>query len=457
MQQQILPKENKMGVMPVQRLVLTMSFPIMLSMLIQALYNIVDSIFVSMSSTLALTAVSLAFPLQNLMIAVAVGTSVGMNSLLSRKLGAKEREDAEKAAGNGLTLACISWAVFAIVGITLSKPFFRLFTQDEELIKLGATYTTICLFFSLGMFIDIMCERILQGTGDTIHSMVVQLVGAVANIILDPIMIFGLLGFPKLGIAGAAIATVLSQHISMILAIHYVKKNKDVTVTLKHLKMEKRIVKGIYAVGLPSIIMQSIGTLMTTGFNKILIAYGNSAVSVFGIYFKLQSFVFMPVFGLNSGLIPVIGYNYGAKKPERMMQALKTAVTVAVGIMAVGTLLFVLFPKTLLSWFNADADMMKIGLNAFPILASCFVFAGFSIALSGLFQGVGDGVYSMIISVTRQIVILLPSAWILSKVGGIHAIWYSFLIAELCSLMLTLFFFRKEYRKKVKPLYATAK
>ncbi|MFA6845895.1 MAG: MATE family efflux transporter [Sphaerochaetaceae bacterium] len=446
--------ENKMGIMPVPRLVISMSFPIMLSMLIQALYNIVDSIFVSMSSELALTAVSLAFPMQNLMISVAVGTSIGVNSLLSRKLGERDYERAEKCANNGIVLAFLSWIAFAFIGLLFSKTFFSIFSDDQNLVQLGTKYIAICLIFSFGIFIDITCERIMQATGDTIHPMIVQIAGAVTNIILDPIMIFGLFGFPTLGITGAAIATVIGQHVSMLLAIFFVRRNKEVKISVKYFKLEGKIVKDIYAVGLPSIIMQSIGTIMTTLFNKLLISYGNSAVSVFGVYFKLQSFVFMPVFGLNSGMIPVMGFNYGAKNPKRITQTIKTGIIIAMSIMIVGFLVFTLFPETLLSWFNASEQMMDIGKVALPRISLCFISAGLSIVLMSLFQAIGDGYLSMIISVTRQLVVLIPVAYLLSKLGGLDAIWYSFIIAELVSLCLTIFFFKSEYKKKIKPLYA---
>ncbi|NBK25862.1 MAG: MATE family efflux transporter, partial [Spirochaetia bacterium] len=300
-------QENKMGVRPIPSLVLSMSFPVMLSMLVQALYNIVDSMFVSHYSQDALTAVTLAFPLQNLLIAVSVGTSIGVNSLLSRKLGARDIDGARLAGGNGITLSAISWVFFAIIGLFFSKPFISFFSDDPTLIAMGTQYIAVCLFFSLAIFIDITCERILQGTGDTFHPMIIQSTGAIVNIILDPILIFGLFGFPELGILGAAIATVFAQHVSALLAIHYVRKNSEIRLTKASFRLKKQTVKDIYAVGLPSIIMQAIGTILTTSLNKILIGFGTSAVAVFGIYFRLQSFVFMPIFGLNSGMIPVIG------------------------------------------------------------------------------------------------------------------------------------------------------
>lgn len=444
--------ENKMGVMPVGRLLVSMSLPIMLSMLIQALYNVVDSIFVAQVSEKALTAVSLAFPVQNLLIAVAIGTSVGVNSLLSRRLGEKRYDAANKAAANGLILALISWAVFAILGITCSRVFFRMFTTDPELVNMGTSYTRICLVFSLGIFIDVTCERIMQATGDTVRPMIVQMSGAITNIILDPIFIFGLLGLPAMGVTGAAIATVIGQFVSMTLAVIFVRKNKEVKVKLRACRLDKQTVKDIYAVGVPAIIMQSIGTVMTVGLNKILIAFSTTATAVFGVYFKLQSFIFMPIFGLNSGMIPILGYNYGARKPERMVKTLKVGMAISVSIMAIGTLIFQFFPETLLKMFNASDEMLTIGTVALPIISLCFISAGISIVLGATFQATGDGYLSMITSITRQIVFILPSAWVLGKIVGLHGVWYSFVIAEVISLIMTIFFFRWEYNKKVKPL-----
>ena len=406
-------QENKMGVKPIPSLVLSMSFPIMLSMLVQALYNIVDSMFVSHYSQQALTAVTLAFPMQNLLIAVSVGTSVGVNSLLSRKLGAKDITSARKAAGNGLTLSVISWAFFAFIGLFFSKTFVSFFTNDPELITMGTQYISICLIFSLGLFIDIICERILQGTGDTIHPMIIQSTGAIVNILLDPILIFGLFGMPRMGVMGAAIATVFAQHISTVLAIYYVRRNKEIVLKKSSFRLEKQTVKDIYAVGIPTIIMQAIGTILITSLNKILIGFSTSAVAVFGIYFRLQSFIFMPVFGLNTGMIPVIGYNYGARKPKRITATIKVGLVVAITIMGIGTALFMLFPHILLSWFDATPEMIAIGTVAMQRISMGFVFAGVSIVLIALFQGMGYGYLSMINSVSRQLVFLLPAAYLL--------------------------------------------
>ncbi len=444
--------ENRMGTLPIPRLVVSMSLPIMISMLVLALYNIVDSIFVSLYSETALAAVSLAFPLQNLLTAVSIGTAVGVGSLIARKLGAKDREGAEKAAGEGVTIAIIGWLVFVCIGIFLTRPFFLLFSDDAALVKQGTTYGRWCLIASGAIFIDVTLERVMQATGDTVHPMVVQLAGAVTNIILDPIMIFGLVGCPPLGIAGAAIATIIGQHVSALLSILFVRNNQFVTIRKKNWKLDRRTVKEIYAVGLPSVIMQSIGTVMTSGMNKILVTFGMASVSVFGVYFKLQSFVFMPVFGLNNGLIPIVGYNYGAKKKERMNQAIRTAILIAVCIMALGTLLFCLAPGLLLSMFNAGKEMREIGMRALPILSLCFMAAGISICLMSLFQAVGDGFYSMIVSLTRQLIVLLPCAWLLARFKGLSAVWFAFVIAECASLALVLALFAWEYKRKVKPL-----
>jgi len=448
-------QENKMGIKPIPSLVLSMSFPIMLSMLVQALYNIVDSMFVSHYSQDALTAVTLAFPLQNLLIAVSVGTSIGVNSLLSRKLGAKDIEGARKAGGNGLTLSAISWIFFALIGLFFSKPFISFFSDDSALIAMGTQYISVCLFFSLAIFIDITCERILQGTGDTFHPMIIQGTGAIVNIILDPILIFGLFGFPELGILGAAIATVFAQHVSALLAIHYVRKNREIKLTKSSFRLRKQIVKDIYAVGFPSIIMQAIGTILNTSLNKILIGFGTTAVAVFGIYFRLQSFIFMPVFGLNSGMIPVIGYNYGAKQPKRITQTVRVGLIVSMSIMSAGFLVFTFLPHVLLGWFNATDEMLAIGIVAMQRISLCFISAGFCIVLMAMFQGIGEGYVSMIISVTRQLVFLLPAAYLLGRFFGLDALWYSFIIAESASLALTIFFFVHLYKKRIKHLAAS--
>lgn len=447
--------ENKMGIKPIPSLVLSMSFPIMLSMLVQALYNVVDSLYVSHYSQDALTALTLAFPLQNLLIAVSVGTSIGINSLISRKLGAKDNKAANKAAGNGITISVLSWLLFALIGLFFTRRFIAFFTTDAELLRMGHLYSAIALFFSLGIFIDITCERILQSTGDTVRPMIIQMTGAIVNIILDPVLIFGLFGAPRMGVVGAAIATVFAQHVSAAMAVYYVRKNREITIAKEDLKLAWKTVKDIYAVGLPSIIMQSIATVLNTSLNKIIIGFGTVAVAVFGIYFRLQSFIFMPIFGLNSGLIPIIGYNYGAKRPKRITEALRVGILVSLIIMGTGFLLFTVIPHIFLGWFNATDAMMAIGTVAMRRISLCFVSAGFCIVLGALFQATGDGYITMITSITRQLVFLLPSAYLLGKYYGLDALWFSFIIAESASLLLTIYYFIRLYRKKIRPL-ATA-
>ena len=449
-----IASENKMGVKPIPSLVLSMSFPIMLSMLVQALYNVVDSLYVSHYSQDALTALTLAFPLQNLLIAVSVGTSIGINSLISRKLGAQDKKAASKAAGNGITLSLLSWLLFAAIGLLFTRRFIGFFTADAELLRMGHLYSAIALFFSLGVFIDITCERILQATGDTVKPMIIQMTGAIVNIILDPILIFGWFGLPRMGVVGAAIATVFAQHVSAVMALYYVRKNKEIVIEKSDLVLEWKTVKDIYAVGLPSIIMQSIASVLNTSLNKILIGFGTAAVAVFGIYFRLQSFIFMPIFGLNSGLIPIIGYNYGAQRPKRITEALRVGIILSLTIMTIGFLLFTFIPHILLGWFNATEAMVAIGIVAMKRISLCFISAGISIVLGSAFQATGDGHFTMITSITRQLVFLLPAAYLLGKYFGLDALWLSFIIAETASLILTIFFFIKLYRKKIKPLSA---
>ncbi len=441
-------EKNIMGYESIPRLVMKISMPLMLAMLVQALYNIVDSIFVAMLSEIALTAVSLAFPLQNLLIAFAIGTSVGVNSLLARKLGENDPESAEKAASNGLFLALCTWLVFALVGIFCVKWFLSLFTDDIELLDMSTTYSRIVIIFSFGIFIEIMNERILQATGDSIHPMITQIAGAVSNIILDPIFIFAL----DMGIKGAAIATVIGQMISMLISINYVRKNKFIRIKLRKIRPEKNTIKAIYSVGGPTIIANSIGTVMTSLMNSILISFTPTAVSVFGVYFKINSFIFMPIFGLNNGMVPIIAYNYGAKNKDRMIRTLKFGATIAVSIMALGTLIFQLFPGALLSMFSASEEMMAIGVPAMRIISYHFVIAAFSISMMSSFQATGIGFASMIVSITRQLVVLIPSAWILGRLAGLEYVWYSFLLAEAVSVTICCIFFIWIYRNKIKPL-----
>lgn len=446
-------KENKMGTMPVPKLLLTMSFPIMISMIVQALYNVVDSIFVAQLGENALTAVSLAFPIQNLMIAIGVGTGVGINSILSRKLGEKHFDDANLVASNGIFLGVLSWILFALFGLTLVKPFFSAFTDNAEIMRMGTDYLSICTLFSFGVFLQIAAERIMQSTGNTLYNMFIQGAGAIINIILDPILIFGLLGAPKLGVAGAAIATVIGQIFAMSLGL-YLAFNKihDVKLSFKGFRPNIRIIKEIYAVGLPSIIMQSIASIMTFGLNKILVLFSVTAVSVFGVYFKLQSFVFMPVFGITSALIPIAAFNYGARKKERIIAATKLSAIAAFSIMMIGLILFQIIPDKLLLMFNASEDMLKIGVPALRIISLSFIFAGISIVLSSLFQALGHGILSMIVSIVRQLVLILPLCYILARILGLNYLWLAFPISEIFSITLSLFMFRFIYNKQIKHI-----
>ncbi len=444
-------RENKMGIMPVNKLLFSMALPIMISMLVQALYNIVDSVFVAQYSQNALTAVSLAFPVQNLMTAVGVGTAVGLNSMLSRRLGERRYEDANKIAENGVFLAILTWLAFALFGIVFSKVFFQMFTEIEEVIEMGKEYMFICCVFSIGVFMQIMFERIMQATGNAVYSMVIQAAGAIINIILDPILIFGKLGFPEMGIAGAAIATVIGQIIAMLLGIILtVTKIKEIKLDFRKFRPDLMAIKEIYAIGIPSIIMQSIASVMTIGLNKILVS--EVAVSVFGVYFKLQSFVFMPVFGITNALIPIVAFNYGAAKKSRMISTIKLAAVSAMSIMFLGTIVFQLFPQYLLGFFKATPEMLEIGIPALRIISICFIFAGLCIVLSSVFQALGNGFLSMIMSITRQLVVLLPCAYLLKRFVGRDALWFAFSISEIVCTIVCLCMFRWVYNKYIKKI-----
>ena len=447
------PKENKMGTMPVNKLLVTMSLPMVISMIVQALYNIVDSIFVSRLSEDALTAVSMAFPMQNLMISIAVGTGVGINAMLSRALGEKKFEAANKTAENGIFIEVLGYVLFLLIGIFVTKPFFLAQAGAGDIANMGIEYTRICLLMSFGIFMQIGFERILQSTGRTIFTMITQSTGAIINIILDPILIFGLFGMPKMGVAGAAIATVTGQICAAILAITFnLTKNPDVHISFKGFKPQIIFVKNILSVGIPSIIMSSVGSAMTFGMNKILITFSSTAVAVFGVYFKLNSFVFMPVFGLNNGMVPIVSYNYGAQNKKRLTKTIKLAIMYAVCIMFIGIMLFQFIPDVLLRLFDASDHMLEIGIPALRVISLSFAFAGICIVISSSLQALGHGFLSMMISITRQLIILLPSAYILAKFGGIHAVWWSFNIAEIASLTLSLLFFKHMYNKIIKHL-----
>lgn len=434
-------KENKMGTMPVGRLLVTMSVPMMLSMLVQALYNIVDSVFVSRIEEDALTAVSMAFPMQTLMIALGVGMGVGVNALLSKSLGEKDYELVNKSATNGIFLAMLSYLVFLVIGFTLVEPFYRFQTDSENIVQYGVTYLKICCTLSFGVYMQIIFERLLQSTGKTIYNMITQATGAVINMIMDPILIFGLLGAPRMGIAGAAAATVFGQITASVLAIIFnIRRNHEVSISFKGFRPDIKVIGRIYQVGLPSIIMQSIGSVMTFGMNKILGMFSSTAVAVFGVYFKLQSFIFMPVFGLNNGMVPIVAYNFGARNRIRMVRTIKLAVLFAVIIMSVGTVIFELFPAQLFALFNASEHMLSMGVPALRIIAVHFPIAAVCIVIGTVFQSLGNGVYSMINSIMRQIVVLLPAAYLLSLTGNVNNVWWSFPIAEMMSLIVTLFF-----------------
>ncbi len=437
------PRENRMGTEHIPSLLMKMALPMMLSMLVQALYNVVDSIFVAKISEDALTALSVAFPLQNLMIAFAVGLGVGINSLLSRALGEKDRQKADAAAGNGLFLELCAALLFVFIGLVLGPAFVRSQTSSAIVADHGITYVRICIGAGAFCFISIFYERMLQATGKTHLAMIGQLVGALINIVFDPILIFGLLGFPKLGVAGAAIATVFGQFCGAMvsLAIHQ-KKNREIRITLSGLRPRSFTVRTILSVGIPSIIMGSIGSVMTYCVNRILDGFSSTAVAVFGVYFKLQSFFFMPVFGLNNAMVPLIAYNYGARRPARMKQTVRWAVIYACSIMAVGLLLMQLMPDVFLRLFDASDDMLRIGVPALRTISLAFVGAGYTIVLSSTFQALGKGLYSMFVSIARQLVVLVPVAWLLSRTGQLSAVWWAFPIAEIMSaLVSTLFFF----------------
>ncbi len=445
-------QENKMGTMPVNKLLISMSLPMMLSMLIQALYNIVDSIFVAQINEYAVRAVSLAFPIQSLMIALAVGTSVGVNALLSKSLGEKDYDKVNKAAENGVFLALICYLIFIVVGFLAAEPFMASQTDVKAVKDYGVTYLTICCTCSIGMFMQVMVDRLIQSTGKTIYAMITQSVGAITNMILDPILIFGLLGLPKMGVAGAALATVIGQITGAIVSIIIqFKKNHEVKIHVKGFRPSLSVIGRIYAVGAPSIVMQAIGSVMTYGINLILSAYG-VAQTVFGLYFKLQSFVFMPVFGLNNGMVPIIAYNFGAGNRQRVIETLKRAAIYAVSIMLVGLCIMEIFPRQLLGLFNAKEELLEVGIPALRIICLSFTFAGFCIVVGSMFQALGNGVYSMVVSIARQLVVLLPCAYLLSLTGNVNNIWWAFPMAEIMSVLMTTFFLFRINKKIIRHI-----
>lgn len=439
--------ENKMGVMQIDKLLLSMSLPMMISMLVQALYNIVDSIFVAKISEYALRAVSLAFPIQTLMIAVSVGTAVGMNAFLSRTLGEGEFKKANTIAVNGIFIELVSYVVFALIGIFASRPFFASQTSIPEVQAYGETYLKICCVAGIGIFMQTTFERLLQSTGKTFYAMITQGVGAIINLILDPILIFGLFGMPKLGVAGAAIATVVGQIVAAFLALFFnLKINHEIKISFKGFRPNLGLIGRIYQVGIPSIVMQAIGSVMTYGMNLILESFG-AAQTVFGIYFKLQSFIFMPVFGLNNGMVPIIAYNYGAGNRERVVRTMKSSIRYAVGIMLVGLVVMELIPGTLIGFFQATDELLAIGVPALRIICLSFCFAGYCIVVGSVFQALGNGIYSMLVSIARQLCVLLPVAYLLSLSGNVNLVWWAFPIAELVSVAMSTFFLNRINKK----------
>ena len=451
------PAENKMGHMSVAKLLYSMALPMILSMLVQALYNVVDSIYVSRISESAVTALGLAFPVQNMQIGFATGIGVGMNALLSKSLGEGNRERVNHTAGNGILLTAIATVLFMLFGFFGSHPYYAMQSEVAETVEGGAAYTAICCIFTLGIFVEILGEKLLQASGRTIYTLYTQGTGAIVNIILDPILIFGWFGLPKMGIAGAAVATVIGQWIAAIMAVIFnIKCNPDVQFALKYLKPKKDVLIPILTVGIPSIIMMGIGSVMNFGMNQIFQSfktYGETATGVFGIYFKLQSFFFMPVFGMNNATISIVAYNYGARNPKRITSTLKWSVVSVMAVMLLGVLAFQTIPHLLLGVFNPSDDFLAIGISALRIVSLIFPLAAIGIALSASFQALGNGIYSTITSLCRQLIVLLPVAFLLSLSGDVHLVWWAFPIAEVVSLAVTLFLFARIYRRKIKPLF----
>lgn len=447
-------QENKMGIMPVPRLLITMSLPMMISMLVQALYNIVDSMFVAKLSEDALTAVSLAFPIQTLMIAIASGTGVGINALLSRNLGERNYEGANTAARNGLFLGIISCLVFAVIGGLGSRLFFAMQTDNPIIVDYGTRYLTIITVCSAGIFLQITFERLMQSTGKTLYNMITQGTGAIINIVLDPILIFGLFGFPRLEVAGAAIATIIGQVVAVLMSLYFtITKNREINCSLRGFRPHPRTIALIYEVGVPSIIMQAIGSVMTFGMNKILLMFSSTAAAVFGVYFKLQSFIFMPIFGLNNGMIPIIAFNYGARNKKRIIQTIKLSILISVSIMAIGLIIFQAFPSLLLkNLFDASEHMLSIGVPALRIISLSFLFAGYCIIVGSVFQALGNAVYSLVISAARQLFVILPVAYVFARLFGLSSVWWSIPIAEIVSVTLSTILLRRIYLLKIKPL-----
>ena len=449
-----IQKENKMGVMPVGKLLFTMSLPIMISMLVQALYNVVDSMFVARVSENALTALSIAFPIQNLMIAVSVGLGVGLNAVVSRALGAKDTKGVNRAATNGIMLMFICGLLFMLGGATLVRPYFEMQTDIEEIVTSGIDYTSIVMMGSMGVFMQILFERLLQSTGRTMLTMFSQGIGAIINIIFDPIFIFGYFGFPKMGVAGAAYATVLGQWVAALLGlILNIRMNPEVSINMKGFRPHGATIRLILSIGIPSVVMQSIGSVMTFLMNQILIAFSSTAVAVFGVYFKLQSFVFMPVFGLTNGTVPIVAYNFGARKGERMKKTIQYSVYAAIAIMICGALIFQSIPDKLLMLFDASDEMLRVGVPALRIISLSFPLAGFGIGAGAVFQALGFSVYSMVISLIRQLVVLIPCAYLIGRLtGDVTGVWWAFVVAEVVSLTVSALYLRRVNRNVIQTL-----
>lgn len=446
-------QENKMGIMPIPKLLISMSLPMIASMLVQALYNIVDSMFVAQLNEGALTAVSLVFPVQNLMIAVASGTGVGINALLSRSLGEKKLDQANKIASNGVFLALISSLVFAVIGIFCSRLFFAAQTTDAQIVEYGTQYMSIITIASIGIFLQVTYERLLQSTGKTFFNMITQGTGAIINIILDPILIFGWFGLPAMGVTGAALATVIGQFCASILAVYFHNKhNAEIIVRARGFKIDKETIVSIYKIGVPSILMQSIGSVTTFCMNNILLMFSATAATVFGVYFKLQSFIFMPLFGLTNGMIPIVAYNYGARNKKRIYNTISISMLIAIIIMSIGLLVFQTLPATLLGLFDASEQMLAIGIPALRIISVSFIFAGYSIISSSVFQALGNGVYSLAVSVARQLVVIIPVAFLFAKFFGLNMVWWAYPIAEIASVAGCTFFLRRIIKQKIEVL-----
>ena len=446
--------ENKMGVMPIGKLLYNMALPMIISMMVQALYNVVDSVYVSQVSESAVTALSLAFPVQNMQIGFGVGIAVGVNSLLSKSLGEKNQEAANYAAGNGIFLVLISVVLFMLFGIFGARPYFAMQSNVAETVESGTAYVSICCVFTIGCFTQILGERLLQASGRTVYAMISQITGAVINIILDPIFIHGWLGVPAMGVAGAAVATVIGQWIGAAVCIYFnLKRNPDVQLGLRYLRPRKEAMNPILAVGIPALIMNSIGSVMNFGMNQIFQGFQETATGVFGIYYKLQSFFFMPLFGINNATISIIAFNYGARRPERMTKTLKIACVTAFCFMLAGLAVFQFFPEALLRLFNPSDDFMAMGVKALRIISIHFPVAAFCIMLGASFQALGNGIYSTIVSLCRQLFALLPVAYLLSLTGEVYNVWWSFPIAEVVSAIVTFTLYRRLYLKKIKPLF----